>query len=164
MNRRWVIFWLSGLVAFIAIGAGLHFQQQIQAEQRGIEQPTRQAEMPTKLPLAGVNVELTQYDDLNAELEKMAALGIFWLRQPFLWSEIEPTQGELDWSSYDRIIEAVAAYGDQFQVVALLDGSPSWARHPHAPEHPFAPPASPAAYGDFAAARVEVRREGQGCP
>ena len=78
-----------------------------------------------------------------------------WLRQPFLWQEIEPEPGNFNWAAYDPIVEAVAEFDGRLKLVALLDGSPEWARHRDAPDHPFAPPESPAQFGDFARAVAE---------
>ena len=44
---------------------------------------------------------------LNAELEQIAAAGFTWVRQNFLWSDIEKTQGKLDFSRYDAAVDAV---------------------------------------------------------
>lgn len=152
MRVRWIIFWISCLTAIIAGGAWRAFAQQNAAERRGIELATRQAGLPHKLPLAGVNVELTQYDDLTLQLDQIADLGFIWLRQPFLWSEIEPEEGIFHWEAYDKLVQAVAQYDGNLKLVALLDGTPRWARHRDAPAHPFAPPASAAAFGEFARA------------
>ncbi len=125
-------------------------------ELRGWEDATRTQAMPERLPLAGVNVDLRQYsaEALPRELERIAAAGFTWVRQPFLWQDIEPQPGEFDWAVYDVIVTAVAAQ-DGLDLVAVLDGTPPWARHTLAPDHPFAPPASTAAYTDFAGAVAE---------
>jgi len=155
MKKNWFIFWFLCLLAFSAAGAWRAALAQTNAQMRGIERPTRTSITPQRIPLAGVNVELTHHEDLDAELEQIAALGFVWLRQPFLWAEIEPQPGRYEWAAYDRIVEAVAARGGRLQLVALLDGTPPWARHRAAPEHPFAPPESPAAFADFARALAE---------
>lgn len=155
MRTRWIFFWTCGLVALIAFGGWRSALQQTAQATRGVERATRQDNLPYRLPLAGVNVELTQYENPEAELQQMADLGFTWVRQPFLWSEIEPTQGVYEWGKYDLLVEAVSAFDGQLKIVALLDGTPAWARHRDAPEHPFAPPESPAAYGEFARAVAE---------
>ena len=145
---RWILFWISLLISIIGFGGWRAAVQQYKEETRGIELATRQAEMPLKLPLLGVNVELTQYienGNIDEQLTRIADLNFHWLRQPFLWSEIEPEPGIYDWDAYDAIIDAVTAFNDRLEIVALLDGTPEWARHRDAPGHPFAPPESPAA-------------------
>ncbi|MCK4315732.1 MAG: hypothetical protein KAX24_08170, partial [Anaerolineae bacterium] len=47
------------------------------------------------VPILGVNVALEQYDDkeLEAVLTRIAEGGFVWVRQPFYWSQIEPSCG-----------------------------------------------------------------------
>jgi O-antigen ligase len=152
MKIRWIGFWLCALVALLAFGGWRTAVRAYESETRGHERATRQMDMPYRLPLPGVNVELTQYDDPQSELTQIADVGFVWLRQPFLWEEIEPEQGQFNWETYDIIVDAVAEFDGRLKLVALLDGTPAWARHHDAPEHPFAPPESPAQFGDFARA------------
>lgn len=156
MNARWLI--LLGCV-LLALGSGvgaLVTQDQRAYETRGWEDATETLDLPYRLPLAGVNVDLLQYDpdELATELDRIAAAGFTWVRQPFLWAQIEPQPGEYDWGAYDTIVAAVDAV-EALQLVAVLDGTPPWARDPLAPEHPFAPPESVADYGRFAGAVAE---------
>ncbi len=145
----------AGLLA-AALGAALLIQAQadVAFETRGWEMATTQRTMPTRpLPIAGINVELTLYaaNELPQQLDAIAGLGFVQVRQPIYWELIEPEQGQFDWSLYDPIIQAVADH-PQLEFVAVLDGTPRWARARTAPDHPFAPPASVATFGDFAAA------------
>lgn len=148
MIRRWLVFW-TGLIVVLgsATGAVVTLDQQAVAL-RGWADATRTLDLPLRLPLAGVNVELTQYDDaaLARELARIEEAGFHWVRQPVRWDEIEPEQGAFAWAQYDRIVDAVAERSG-LALVAVIDGTPHWARHPLAPDHPFAPPESA---GDFA--------------
>jgi O-antigen ligase len=153
MNKLWFIIVICALlVVGSAVGAIVTLHERAY-ETRGWESATETLDLPERLPLAGVNVEFRQYmpDVLDAELEHIAAAGFTWVRQPFLWQEIEPEPGTLNWEVYDRIVAAVDRH-PTLQLVALLDGSPPWARHVLAPEHPFAPPASVGDFGAFAGA------------
>jgi hypothetical protein len=125
-------------------------------ETRGWVSAAETLDLPYRLPLAGVNVELTQYapDELGTELDRIAAAGFTWVRQPFLWADIEPVSGQFVWDSYDAIVAEVDAR-ESLQLVALLDGTPAWARHRLAPAHPFAPPASVGTYANFTRAVAE---------
>lgn len=156
MTRRWVLWWLCIILALGSAVGGWATSETRSDDLRGWVDATTTQDLPQKLPLAGVNVELTQYapDQLASELTRIAAAGFTWVRQPFLWSDIEPVQGEFAWSAYDALVEAVAQV-PQLQLVAVLDGSPGWARHALAPEHPFAPPASVVQYAAFAGAVAE---------
>ena len=154
MRRLWWIALVASVVA-IAVGIALlvYVRDQHEAETRGWEMATTQASMPLRtMQLAGINVELSQYnnDTLETELDAIVALGFTWIRQPFYWYDIEPDQGDFNWQAYDNIVAAVALH-PELQIIAVLDGTPAWARDPLAPEHPFAPPASATAYGEFAA-------------
>ncbi len=156
MKARWLVFWAC-LVALSGslVGAWSTARQRAEAL-RGWELATETQNLPYRLPLAGINVELTQYapEELSAELERIAAAGFTWVRQPFLWSAIEPERGQWMWDTYDDLVAAVAAH-EELKLIAVLDGTPPWARHELAPEHPFAPPASVSEYGRFAGAVAE---------
>ena len=151
MTRRWWIFW-AGVIVLLgsAVGAAVTLDQRAEA-MRGWEDATRSLDLPLKLPLAGVNVELQQYDDetLARELTRIEDAGFHWVRQTLLWEQIEPEPGDYDWAAYDQIVAAVAERPD-LELVAVLDGAPRWARHPLAPDHPFAPPESVGDYAAFA--------------
>src|SRR5690606_232436 len=151
MRRGWLVFW-AGVILLLgsAVGAVVTLDRRAEAL-RGWEDATRTLDLPLKLPLAGVNVELTQYDDetLARELARIEGAGFHWVRQPLRWEQVEPQSGEYEWAAYDRIVSAVAEHPG-LALVLVLDGSPGWARHPLAPEHPFAPPNSPADYATFA--------------
>jgi len=133
----------------IATAVGTIYQRGVAL--RGIADPTQTADLPYRIPLAGVNVELTQYDPatLDRELSRIAAAGFTWLRQTFKWSVIEPTEGQFDFSRYDAIMKAISAV-PTLQIVALLDETPAWARRPDASDRLIGPPASMAAFGRFA--------------
>jgi len=64
----------------------------------------------------------------TADLEKVARLmkeaGIRWVRMDFLWVDIEPHQGEFDFSNYDRIVSVLDQY--DIAILGLLNYNPSW--------------------------------------
>ncbi len=123
----------------------------------GVAWWARAARMPspqmfTDRPLrVGVNVALDPANEalVNDTLDAIAAAGFTWVRQRFPWDVIEPQPGLFDWTPWDRLIDAIDARG--LHLIAVLDGSPAWAR-PQSPENPLAPPRDPAAFGRFAAA------------
>jgi O-antigen ligase len=138
------------LVGGVATAVGAASQRAVTL--RGWTDPAQSAPLPPHIPLAGVNVELTQYDaaTLDRELNSIAAAGFVWVRQTFDWQNIEPTQGQFDFSKYDPIVAAVAAH-PPLQIVAVLDNAPSWARRAEASDRLSAPPASMAAFSEYAA-------------
>lgn len=110
---------------------------------------------PIENPLAaentfGTTVDLTLYDDaaLVAQLDAMQAAGLVWLRQPFRWADIEPERGQFQWEKYDRAVEAARLRG--FNIIAVLDTSPPWARPPATPAE--TPPQEVTDFGTFARA------------
>lgn len=96
-------------------------------------------------------------------MEMIAAAGIGWIKQQFLWSEIEPARGshwdekyqQDAWKKYDDIVALAERYG--VRIIARLDHTPAWAR----PEgtSPDSPPADPADYANFVAAFVSRYRD-----
>ena len=85
----------------------------------------------------GLNVNLEQYDDeaLENNLDRIEAMGIQAIKQPFYFSE------SFDWTQSDRIIEAIA--GRKLMLVPLLDGDPS---------NDFAAPEEPADFAEWTGA------------
>ncbi|MBN2303021.1 MAG: O-antigen ligase family protein [Anaerolineae bacterium] len=151
MNKTWLLLLVCiALAAGSGVGALVTLDQRA-FETRGWENATGTLDVPSRLPLAGVNVDLLQYtpDDLTVELDHIAAAGFTWVRQSFLWQNIEPEPGRFEWAAYDALVGAVAEH-DSLQLVAVLDGTPAWARDSFAPEHPFAPPVSVGEYARFA--------------
>ncbi|MCD4687031.1 MAG: hypothetical protein K8S97_13970 [Anaerolineae bacterium] len=153
MKRLWILWWLCILLVLGSAAGMWATRDQRSYDLRGWESATETQDLPYRLPLAGVNVALTQYtpEELADEVAHIAAAGFTWVRQPFLWSEIEPEQGVFVWDAYDALVAAVEQH-PTLQLVAVLDGTPGWARHRLAPDHPFAPPASVKDYAAFAEA------------
>jgi O-antigen ligase len=101
----------------------------------------------------GVSADLAGYTEaeLGDALDRMEGLGLRWIRQPFPWSEIEPEPGRFNWAPWDRVVEAASAR--EFQVIAVLDTAPAWARP--AGTDPPTPPTELADFGNFARALAE---------
>ncbi len=100
-----------------------------------------------------VNVALEQYGDEKAlarSLDLLASGGYHWVRQRFPWAEIEPERGSFRWEPWDAIVQECQVRG--LRVIAVLDGSPGWARAPDDAANPFAPPRNPADLATFARA------------
>ena len=112
---------------------------------------------PPDIPLArdkslGVNVDLSQYTPVAREeaLAAMSAAGFGWLRQRFPWDRIEPLPGVYDWAVWDAIVGDVSRHG--IKLIAVLDGSPAWARTEQDAANPLAPPMEARDYGAFVSA------------
>jgi hypothetical protein len=117
---------------------------------RGIESG---AEQPYVVQSTGrelaINVDLARYNDDQLEQigNVLATNGYRYVRQPFSWAEIEPVDDAFVWDKYDRIVEVLS--GNGIQVVAVLAGSPGWARSPDHLEFADAPPLYSADYAAF---------------
>ncbi len=107
------------------------------------------------LPFAGVNVDLGSLPaaQRQAALHDLRHAGFGWVRQRFDWGLLEPQPGVYDWATADRWLAEIVAAG--LEPLAVLDGSPAWARAPQdrpPADNPLAPPADPASMARFAAA------------
>ncbi|MDM8528636.1 O-antigen ligase family protein [Anaerolineales bacterium HSG24] len=108
----------------------------------------------------GVTTDLTQYQgiELTRNLALMYESGFTWIRQPIPWNEIETTPNEIDWSAYDRIIEAVSQFNAelpsdtpaelQIKLITVLHTTPTWARAQDS--SPTTPPKKLHDFGRFA--------------
>jgi hypothetical protein len=164
-RRAWVRLGLALLVALLCCSLAAW------AWQRNRTWPERVL-LPLQDPLAnlnqvGVNADLAQYTpaELDAVLAHIARGGFRWVRQRFPWDQIEPQQGAYDWAPWDALVAGCVAR--DLRLVAVLDGTPSWAR-PNGEADPRAavllaamtPPGEVSDWGDFAA-EVAVRYRGR---
>jgi len=115
--------------------------------------------VPPSMPLAaekslGINADLSRYDAASREetLSAMEEAGFRWIRQRFPWDAIEPQPGVYDWAVWDEIVEDAHRRGTP--IVAVLDGTPEWARAESDAGNPYAPPRQFRDYGAFVAAFV----------
>lgn len=88
--------------------------------------------------------------DLNRELDAVAATNATWLRVLFDWNVAEPSQGAYEWGVFDRIVDAAGARG--LRVLGNIAFTPPWAR-PN-PSFFTAPPTDPAVFAEFSKAVV----------
>lgn len=88
----------------------------------------------------GVNVALEGRDEteMRRTLASAHQAGFRWMRQRFPWDEIETAPGIFCWEPWDRIVAAVREH--DLALIAVLDGSPSWARAPQDAGNPLSPP------------------------
>lgn len=129
---------LLGLIAVIVLR-----HARIRGALNGLPDPN----LPPRVPVLGINVDLTQYDagELNENLDLISRTGFVWLRQSFRWQDIEPQPGTYNWATYDALVEASAGRG--LRIVAVLEQAPGWAA-----SHPTALPEDLAHFSSFAAA------------
>ncbi|HUW08800.1 MAG TPA: O-antigen ligase family protein, partial [Anaerolineae bacterium] len=154
VNPWWPSFVLAlHALLLVAIGASaVTLRLQARSAARGVTFGPPTAVQPAISDRVGVNLSLEQYGDdaLASILADLQARDIRWLRQSFSWAEIEPRKGQFDWSTTDRILQAVSDH--QLQIIATLDTSPDWARADEDADNRFAPPHERSDFGSFAAA------------
>ncbi len=148
-RRQTISLICAALAVLAALGLAAVWMQR-QARLRGALDGFPDPALPARVPVLGVNADLTQYGAaaLEENLDLIAETGFVWVRQPFAWSEIEPARGAFEWAAYDRIVEEAAAR--DLRLVAVLVGSPGWT----AP-HTTAPPGDLADFAAFAGALAD---------
>ncbi len=150
MTRTYLIF-IAALLAFCgSVTAALVTHQARETNLRGYVDPTQNKNLPYRVPLRGVNVNLMQYTpaELTQHLQWMQQAHITWIRQPIDWQQVEPERGQFNWSQWDSIMAALADV-PQIQPVPVFVNSPAWAR---TLDSPTAPPDDPVDYARFVAA------------
>jgi polysaccharide biosynthesis protein PslG len=172
LRHRWLlpgvhIVVILGLIASLFITT---FHQRYMT--RGVSFiPDEQAIPHTDVNPLGVNTFLHEEADperVDQTLDMIADAGFTWVRQIFVWSDIERAPGEYwdphqdvsTWDKYDYIMEAAAERG--LEVVIRLDKPPAWAQEErgNVDEFPDGPPDDYQDYADFVATVVE-RYQGQ---
>lgn len=145
-KRRILIATLPIVAALFALLGTATLIVQRQERLRGTLDGLPLTDLPSRVPVLGINADLSQYDAaaLAENLDQIAGLGFVWVRQVFAWEEIEPQPGCYEWSTYDAIVEEAAARG--LRLVAVLWRSPAWAA-----DSPTAPPQDPEVFARFAA-------------
>jgi hypothetical protein len=109
---------------------------------------------PARVPASGYGfgdgAQMTwlSADDVNRELDAVAATSGTWLRVLIPWSQIEPRKGTFDWGHTDLVVNAAAAH--ELRVLGVIAYAPDWA-HPGG-SSVTSPPDDAMDYGTFAAA------------
>ena len=103
----------------------------------------------------GVNtrLELETPEGVTRSLQLARAAGIRWIRQEFLWTDLERRKGQYrhevtgrtTWDKYDHIVDTAVSQG--IAIIARLDRPPEWARPPGSSS--THPPLNYLDYGDF---------------
>lgn len=170
-NRRVVIgvhtLVILGLIASLGVN---WFHQQYMT--RGVEYGRDATPIPhTDVNPMGVNTFLHEEADpenIERTLDMVAEAGFTYIRQIFVWAEIEPAQdtywdpnNDVDsWAKYDRIMEM--AEERNLDVVVRLDKPPRWAREgqPDIDQFPAGPPNDYQDYAEFVSTVIR-RYQGQ---
>jgi len=119
------------------------------------------------LPSVGANTFLhlePSPTKLRKELTLLKQAGVGFIRQQFLWEEIEesgkgdfrnPRDGSSSWIKYDNIVDTATEL--DIEILARLDRPPRWATPGWSPQNPssMSPPQNLDDFGDYVAAVVE---------
>jgi O-antigen ligase len=158
MIRKYVmlLFALSALIGSLVAVFATQTERDFML--RGYADATQDQNLPHRMPLLGVNAELTQYtpDELRYHLNLMQEAHIYWVRQLVRWDNIETSQGVYDWATWDAILDVFAEF-PQLELVAVIVDAPQWATsRPFDPtSQRTAPPDDPQTYADFIGAFAE---------
>jgi hypothetical protein len=113
----------------------------------------------TGLAIPGTRILYHRPADAEKMLDRVAGIGVRWLRFDAAWSELSVRRGVYDWSRIDRVVAAARAR--HLSVLLVLGTTASWARPPGAKwNHGPVNAAGRAAFTEFAAA-VAARYRGK---
>lgn len=112
----------------------------------------------------GVDINIGQVglNAFGALLDQAVTLGVGWVRTGFSWKQIEPQQGQWDYSVPDALV--AQAQSHHLHLLVVLGNTPAWALADPSSAAPGrdGPPAHPSDYGDFARA-MATRYRGAIC-
>jgi GH35 family endo-1,4-beta-xylanase len=107
-------------------------------------------------PKIGLHTRLSDEPDpakITQEFQLLREMGATWATEFFPWLYIQPTgRNRFDWSQPDRIVDAAVA--NNINLIARLDGVPTWARPPNT-TWKYLDPDHYTAYADFVAAFIQ---------
>lgn len=143
---RALVLIVVGLTVTIGSAASDAYLHRGTTEETGViyRQPTARG-LATNVDLRGMSD-----NELASAVNFLRNGGYMYARQEFVWSEIQPTATEFVWTDYQRIVAALDNAG--IRVVAVLVGTPNWARAPEQVGFADAPPLLPAFMESYGAA------------
>jgi hypothetical protein len=113
--------------------------------------------LPTTIGIADADIYGMSAADVDRTLQAMGNTNVKTVRLMIPWAGVEPAQGQINWAMVDKTVNAAAARG--MSILGFINSTPAWAVAPGG--MPISGrPASPAAYGDFAA-KVATRYKGK---
>jgi hypothetical protein len=119
---------LAGLLLVVALGACRELDHSTATAATTIDNPY------------GLNAHSAR----DEFLDRFASIGIGWFRVDAEWPQVEPVEGQRNWSNTDRLVDTVKARGGFVDLVAAY--TPSWAS---GSSNPAAPPLQPAKFVDY---------------
>ena len=133
--------------------------------------PTELAVAPTSAPTAapptatpapevfgyGIATNAGMAGDINYSLGQVQNLGLGWVKQQMKWGDFEGTLGQMDWSGFDRVVDAANQRG--IKVMFSVVDAPDWSHPSYTDANPQgAPPDDLTAFADFLGRLVDRYR------
>jgi len=115
--------------------------------------PTTSAALPTVPPAEeifgyGIAINGTGGGDINYWMGQVESLGMGWVKQQMRWAHFEGAPGQMDWSGFDRVVDAANQRG--IKVLFSVVDAPAWSHPTYSDENPQgAPPDDLAVFVDF---------------
>jgi hypothetical protein len=125
--------------------------------------PTSEAPPPTVPPAEevfgyGIAIHGTggPLELMDYWIGQVDGLGLGWIKQQVRWGFFESTQGQMDWSGYDAVVEAASK--EDVKVMLSVVEAPKWSRTYVDDTPEKAPPDDLALYADFLGRLVDRYR------
>ncbi|WP_237568661.1 cellulase family glycosylhydrolase [Mycolicibacterium lacusdiani] len=107
-------------------------------------------ESNTTIGIADSDLYFESYDQIDAALDEMQAMGVNTVRIGIPWAGINPVEGYYDWSQSDYLINAADERG--MGILAVITTTPTYQQNGSGI---YSEPIDPAAYGEFAGLAAE---------
>jgi len=94
----------------------------------------------------GIAIHGTGGGDVGYMMGQVESLGMGWIKQQMRWTDVERTEGQMEWGNYDWVVDEANKRG--IKVMFSVVDAPSWKRSDYVDDNPEGAP--PANLADFA--------------
>ncbi len=96
----------------------------------------------------GIAIHGTGGGNVEYMMGQVESLGLGWVKQQMRWSDVERSQGQMEWGNYDWVVEEANAKG--IKVMFSIVDAPAWEHQAYVDDTPeAAPPDDLARYAQF---------------
>lgn len=123
---------------------------------RGVESGAEQPYVvqPTGKELAtNIDLRLFPESEIDSVAQELSQSGFRYVRQEFSWQQLEPTQGDFQWGTYDPLVQTLTRHN--VQIIAVVKNAPSWATAGDLIQAMDRPPTDPATLEAFTRALTQ---------